>query len=86
MEPLPGIHWFGPGGSGVAYPQPIRNPVGLGGYHPAPLPPGFRQPVGVGGIPRPGITPAGHMHGLIRAHANRQAAARAALRVRPRFF
>jgi len=46
-QPSPGIHWFGPGGSGVYYPQP-RPPIGpIGG--PVHLP---EQPLGgLGGVP-----------------------------------
>jgi|SRR5215831_3275985 len=42
--PTPGIHWFGPGGSGVAYPaSPPPDPVTptpIVGIHPPYLPPG----------------------------------------------
>ena len=33
-----GIHWFGPGGSGVYYPQPVGVPHGFGGIHGIPIP------------------------------------------------
>lgn len=86
QNPPPGIHWFGPGGSGVAYPQPglsgIHEQPGTGYPNPFALRPVALPP---GGIRRPGLTPADHMHGLVAAHAAKQAAARAALR-RPRFF
>lgn len=74
---VPGIHWFGPGGSGIGYPgypDPRFHPLGPG-FPIHGLPPGS----GIGGIPRPGYHPA-----LARAAASR--AAQRALFLRRRLY
>jgi len=64
-----GIHWFGPGGSGVYYPQPVGVPHGFGpggpvfGGRPVHFPlqgiPPFHGFGGIHGIPIPGPHPMG---------------------------
>ena len=77
-----GIHWFGPGGSGVFYPQPRPVDPGFGGqpvHLPIQFPGGVRGGPPFHGIPNPGIHPA-------IAHAAARRAAVRALNLRRRLF
>ena len=79
--PTPGIHWFGPGGSGVAYPQPpTRWSPGVFDGRPIhwPIRPIFGGGGPFHGIPNPGIQP----HGIGLAHVAARRAAHRAMALR----